>query len=74
MWTYQQILQTPYKAKIHAYPGIGAYSDTHLKRIMICMGFKVWLSMCNLQYTRRVIKEEEDLLISALIVLMATED
>ena len=73
MLTYQQILQTPYKAEIHAYPGIGAYRDSHLKPIMIRMGFKVWFGLSNLQYTRRVIKEEEDLLIAALIVLIATE-
>ena len=68
-----QILETPYDAEIHAFPDLGPYSDPDLKPIISRMGYKVLYGTNNLQYTRRVIEEEEDLLTAALILLVASE-
>ena len=68
-----QILETPYEADIHGYADAGPYRDPALKPILSRMGFKIQTGSSNLQYNRRLVEDEEDLLTAVLILLMASE-
>lgn len=59
------------KSNNHTYQEEGPYQDPHLKPIMDSMGFSV--PSGTLVFTRKEADDEEDSLVAALILLLASE-
>lgn len=67
------ILQTPYGSSAHTYTDSKPFKDSTLKPIMQRMGFSLVGPNKSLTHTRKETDEDEDIMVSTLILLLCTD-